>query len=640
MIKAEQNDTGSTSKRLESASENKDKPSSDGNGDVPQIPCAGKVEQLLDIPANALLTKVAVNIVAMSAGKCPLNEAGEIRKSQGDSKKLIIDLKRMRSVSGLTAPQPIKSIETWTGTTFIGSAIKIKNKNSEEVLFPEVATERLQVTCKAKADLEGFLEKGFIILPDAPVDLIFSVNNKTAWTHLGPVTLSPREKQTEDVAVILDKKAKIKLIEALINKIQDVISGGHSIEDIFLLLSKYDISISESEKKALTDAMEGRSDFNSSGETGLKGTRQTRLDNTFDLSRQAVERWLISLGVTWEGRALNGPSSFIENVDITELLQSEIDAGATPLKLVLHSAFACRLELNVSAKEYLLNHNVIFPAQAQALEITEEGITTLSLPLPGASSSWSVSSVCFTLEGNSGRSRYFPAVGPQATDLGELLLDNDHALAASLTATSLNRFKTIKGVRLPLQVEKEGAEITAFLRKDDKGKVGDYLAEGTLQSQTIDRAEEQWVLMELVKPISIQPDTDLWLEINVIRGKCWWQLGNKNDQSTGVVTLQRGIPGGSFSSFSLTLNGQIENLKGRLRLKGDPVTDGAIHAIVPLDPQSGDELAGITVGNVPCPVELKFIRAVRPADGELNLDLQVHNPGTYTVTEARVLYEV
>lgn len=593
----------------------------EGIKEAAKIPCAGEVENVLDIPPNALLTKVKVNIVAMPAGRCSLSEAGEVRNTQGDDKKVVIDLKRMRSVSGLLSPQTITTIETWAGAGFADPAMSV-NGGKKDVLFPEVATERLQVTFNADADLEKLLEECDIILPDTPVDLILSVNDKTAWTHIGPVTLSSREEHAGTSSVTLDEKAKNKLIEALMKLMRDVMSGGHSVKEIFSLLSEYGISISESKKTGLREALKSGTGFIS------------------DISEQDLEAWLISLGVTWEGRETVGLPCFTEDVDITKLLQAEIDAGAAELKIVLRSAFACRLQLDIISEEYLLNHDVIFPGQAQALEIAEEGITTLSLPLPGTSSSWSVSSVFFTIEGNTGHSRFFPAVGPDPIDLGELLLDTDHALAAFLTVSSLSRFKTIEGVRLPLQVEKEGAEITAFLRKDDNGKVGDYVAEGTLQSQTIDQAEEQWVLLELSKPMDIQPDTGLWLEINVIRGKCWWQLGNKDDPSDGIVGLQRGIPGGTFSDFSITLNGHPENIMGRLRLKGQPVTDGAIHAIIPLDPRSGDELDGITVGNAPFPVELQFNHSVRPAGGKLDLDLQVHCPGTYTVTKAGVLYEV
>ncbi|MFN2354434.1 MAG: hypothetical protein ABR512_07915 [Desulfopila sp.] len=92
-------------------------------GDGPY--CAVKVEKTLDLPANALLSKVEVSITAMPAGVCLLSEAGEIRVSQDDAKKAIIDLKRMRSVSGLKAPQTIDKINTWTGAAFGGSDIKV-----------------------------------------------------------------------------------------------------------------------------------------------------------------------------------------------------------------------------------------------------------------------------------------------------------------------------------------------------------------------------------------------------------------------------------------------------------------------------------------------------------------------------------
>ncbi|MFN2354433.1 MAG: hypothetical protein ABR512_07910 [Desulfopila sp.] len=385
-------------------------------------------------------------------------------------------------------------------------------------------------------DIQDLTDKGTIILPDAPVDLVLSINGKTAWTHIGPVKLSPADKQ-------------------------------QSIGSI-------------------------------------------------------------------------SSSSFSESVEITQLLQDEINAGASAIKIVLRAALSCRLQLTIPSPQYFLCHDVVFPAQALALEITEECRSTLSLPLPAASSSWLTRSISFTLEGKIGRSRFFPAVGPKALSLGELGLDSDHALAASLTEDILTKFKIIEGVRLPLQVEKGGAEITAFLHQDDDGKVGNSLADAAFKSLTIDETqEEKWVLLELSKPVDIQTGTDLWLEINVIRGKCWWQLGDNSVASGGIVTLQRGIPGGPFSAFSLRLNGQDPKLKGRLRLNGQPVTDGAIHAIIPLDPQSDEELQGITTGSAPLDVEVEFNNATRPRNGKLEVPVHFHAPGTYTFTKARVIYQ-
>ncbi len=492
-------------------------------------PCAARVEKMLTIPANALLSQVEVSIVAMPAGICPLDEAGETRVSQDDTKKAIIDLKRMRSVSGLQAPQTISTINTWTGAGFGGSDITVSSKKT--ALFPEVATERLLVTFATNVKIQDLVDTGTIILPDAPADLVLTVNDKTAWTHMGPVKLAPADKQ-------------------------------------------------------------------------------------------------------------NASPSFNETVAITQLVQDELHAGAAAIKIVLRAALACRLQLTIPTPHYLLSHDVVFPAQALALEISEECRSTLSLPLPAASSSWLASSVFFTLEGTPGQSRTFPAVGPQALNLGELVLDSEHALAASLTAASLSKFKNLEGVRLPLLVEQGGAEITAFLRQDDGGKVGEYRTDAPFQSQTVEQTQgEQWVLLQLSTAVDIQSETDLWLEINVIRGRCWWQLGNASGAPDGVVALQRGIPGGSFTTFTLTLNGQVHNLQGRLRLKGQPVTDGAIHAIIPLDPQTEEELQGITTGTAPLKVELRFKNAIQPRNKKLEVPLHFHAPGTYTITDARVVYE-
>ena len=93
------------------------------------------------------------------------------------------------------------------------------------------------------------------------------------------------------------------------------------------------------------------------------------------------------------------------------------------------------------------------------------------------------------------------------------------------------------------------------------------------------------------------------------------------------------------SYYGLTLNGQVHHFQGRLRVQGQPVTDGAIPAIRFFDPQSLAELKGITLGNSPIDVTLELSNGVRPAGGQLNIPVLFHVPGTYTITKARVIYE-
>ncbi len=583
-------------------------------------PCAAQVEIFLEIPAQAVLSQAAVRILALPAGECPLNEAGELRLSPEDKKKVIIDLKRMRSVAGLNLPQSIETIDIWTGAGFNSSGLTFSNK--KKVFFSEIATERLLVTLTANAIMEDLTATGTVLLPDAPADLVLSVNDKTAWTHIGAVKLAVPESPSSHGTLTLDAKAKESLVAALLEALNDIPDNRHSEKECFKILEAYGIILSAADT------------------TAFKALLSNKGKARFARTEQALEEWLATLGVTWEGREVSVSPCFSETVDITRLLQNEINAGAASVKIVLRAALACRLELTLPTLDYLLSHSVVFPAQALALEIPEECRTTLSLPLPVACSSWLARKILFTLDGNAGPSRIFPATGPEASCLGELVLDGEHALAALLTADFLAGLTTIEGVRLPLLIEEGGAEITASLRLDEDGKVGAPLAAAVFRSQTLDQAStEQWVLLELDKPVDVQSGKGFWLELNGIRGKCWWQLGGP-EAAEGVVPLQRGLPGGTFSNFALTLNGQTRNLQGRLRLKGRPVTDGTLPAIRPFDPQSEKELPGLTPGTAPLHVELAFENAVQPKGGQLDVPLVFYAPGTYTITEARVIYEV
>ncbi len=482
------------------------------------VPSAVQVEEVLEIPASALVDKAQVVVLALPAGRCLISQAAEIRPDKTSNHKAIIDLKRMRSVSGISASQAVKAIKTWTGAEFSSSEITTTT-------FSEIATEKLLVEFTENFKVADLTENGRIWLPDPPTDLILTVNGKTVWTHIGPVKLS---------------------------------SG-----------------------------------------------------------------------------------SFEQSVDISETLQEEINSGKTAFTVQLRAAFSCKMQLTVTGPDYRLSHEVIFPAQALALEVNEECLTTISLPLPASSSGWRTEEVALTVAGDSGQARIFPAVGPQPLALGELLIASDHALAASLSAAELNNFSLLEGVRLPLKVEEGGAEITARLRADNSGRPGDVIGETNFQSLSLDAVmEEKWFLLELTPPYDLAGPEELWLEINAIRGRCWWALGEKKEGgSAGVVSLRRGVPGGPFSPFNINLAHNIPEFYGRLRLKGRPVVAGGIPAIMVLHPENGLEVSGISTGRSPVDVVLRFAETVQPVSGKLDLPLMIHAPGSYTFSKAKIIYK-
>ena len=190
-------------------------------------------------------------------------------------------------------------------------------------------------------------------------------------------------------------------------------------------------------------------------------------------------------------------------------------------------------------------------------------------------------------------------------------------------------------------VEEGGSEITAVLRRDSNGDVGDVIDGSAFKSVTLDKSDkEHWVLLELEKPMDLAAEQGLWIEINAIRGRCWWRLGGKNGESAGVVDLKQGVPGGPFRSFTITLNQDLQEFKGRLRLKGQPLIDGAIPAIMLLEPVSHKDLKGVSPGRGLVEVVLEFSDSVIPRSGNLDLPLRIHAPGTYTITAAQVIYQI
>ncbi|MGI6655698.1 MAG: hypothetical protein ACOX5Z_02510 [Desulfobulbus sp.] len=343
-------------------------------------------------------------------------------------------------------------------------------------------------------------------------------------------------------------------------------------------------------------------------------------------------------------------AGFCERVDITRMVHEEIDAGNTKIPLVLHATPACRLGLKELNAPYRLVHAVRLPGQALSLTMSEEGPCTLSLPLPEGSGNWQVAEIHGSLSGKTGESRVVPAEHLPESELGELVLDPDHYLAARLDKDLLAGFQQIEGVRLPLVVTEGGAEIVAMLRRDEQNAPGTSLPEARFAARTVPATDrEQWVSLDLEQVVDVPENKALWLELRAVRGRCWWRLGSEKTKDAtgevtkpiGVVELQRAAPGGVFAEFIPKLNNTPHQLLGRLRIKGRP-TAGGIAALQYPDSSTTGASETSTVDLTPGRGPLEFALALSPPltsqNGALNVQLLCRAPGLYTFSDIRLIY--
>jgi hypothetical protein len=147
--------------------------------------------QDLVLPAGAVVTRALLEV---SAGAPEFATAvggiATVRAAAGapasSSAEIVVDFGVLRTVSGLSAPRDIESIDAWRGTQFdqfvFGGA-----DASSMVEFTEVQTERLLVGLTANVSPASFAAEAAVTTTTPPADLELIVAGTRAWTRAGPV---------------------------------------------------------------------------------------------------------------------------------------------------------------------------------------------------------------------------------------------------------------------------------------------------------------------------------------------------------------------------------------------------------------------------------------------------------------------
>lgn len=330
-------------------------------------------------------------------------------------------------------------------------------------------------------------------------------------------------------------------------------------------------------------------------------------------------------------------------VDRTAEVASAIAASGGTVRVELRSQTPGDLTLTTVSTstsggpeiEFHRVHRVAFPdGPARTIELAEEGLFAVTLPLPSGSEGWDVSDVTMTVSAQIDDSRRLPAVGPTPSTDGRLRLRPDRMLLGHLPPSLRDRALLLDGVRVAVRGG-EGGDLAGRVLADAAGMPGDPLPGAEFTPVEIEPGDElRWVTLQLTDPVG---SAGAWIEIGPSVGTVDWVL-TTDDAATETpgTDIYFRTPGGAIRS--LPVLDTVGQLLGGVRLIVRPDPDRPLGAL-------SLELVGNSAG----PVEMtpdssgtacRIVTAgdLHPAAGGLVLAGVAATPGTFTFSDIVVSY--
>lgn len=350
-----------------------------------------------------------------------------------------------------------------------------------------------------------------------------------------------------------------------------------------------------------------------------------------------------SAGHTTPSSATGGRIGF--TVDRTADIARAIESSGGTVRVELRSLTPGDLTLDTVQSsadgkpqiEFHRVHPVAFPdGPARTVELDEEGLFTLALPLPPGSGTWEVSEVAMTSSAKIDATRRLPAVGPTPTADARLRLRPERMLLGRLPQELRDRALLLDGVRVAVRGGDEGGDLAGRVLTDANGSPGDPVDGAEFEPVEVAPGDEiRWVTLQLADPVG---SDGVWIEIGPSVGTIDWVL--TNDDAAGTDTPGTDIffrtPGGAIRA--LPELDTVGRLLGGVRLIVEPDADRPLGAL-------SLEIIGDTAG----PVELtpdasgtncRIVTAgsLHPSNDELVLAGIAATPGTYTFSDITVSY--
>jgi len=343
-----------------------------------------------------------------------------------------------------------------------------------------------------------------------------------------------------------------------------------------------------------------------------------------------------------------------------DILKAVAEAAATGQDVVLTFRAAAPAALTLSATvEVLQRYPVVFPEGAtRTIDAPSEGVYPLALPVdqsqgPG-SGQWLIHGVVLDVSAKLPPSRVQPADGPELTDAVELTLDPDHALIVQLPNAITGSLASLTGVRLPVSVGTDGAELAGTLRTnipptgtDGKNEPGDPIPKSALGPVTLSPPAASgadtvnWIDLTLTAPHPLASGEIVWLELQAARGSVTWKMAVRPADEGSVAQLRRRTANGTY----VPLSPLADAYAGALRVVGQERPNeplAAVEAAV-----AGAESSG-TVAGVPTQAGTTLALALHPPiafpaapkgdASQFPLEMTISTPGSFAITAAELQY--
>ena len=155
------------------------------------------------------------------------------------------------------------------------------------------------------------------------------------------------------------------------------------------------------------------------------------------------------------------------------------------------------------------------------LAFSSEGAEALALTATGMPADAELGEIRVTVKGTAPPERVQPPVGPDPSDLVEIVLDSNRAALVRLDLDS--RIAGLSGLRLPLAVGPGGAQaVIALWSSTAAGEPDAPIAAGVSKPVPLDEGAERWVSFAFDPPLAA-PGAPLWAAVLVGRGQASWR---------------------------------------------------------------------------------------------------------------------
>lgn len=346
-----------------------------------------------------------------------------------------------------------------------------------------------------------------------------------------------------------------------------------------------------------------------------------------------------------------------EVIDVSDAIQSAVDAGLVPVTVQLRSSVPGQLSV-APQLDYLHAHQVVFPEGARrTVAANAEGQIDVVLPLGDEAREWNIRMIRFDLAGEIGESRVLPPIGPVFSADAELICDPDHPIVIRVPPATLARFSELHALRLPITTA-GSAELAGFLRSETLGPTnqpypGEQVPEATFAPTAVEPFDSlRWVTLPLSRPLPVDPGVGLWASVQVTRGLVHVPLAPESGAPDEQALVRRQAPNGQFRPLP-TVTGVATGAVG-LHVIGTPPKTAPIDSVMIAVPGSTAATTGqpdptslsTTPTSEPSRHELRYrTTPVRASDGPggsetvVVLRLIVTGPGDYTIGPVTIGYE-